>query len=85
MLFRSDLKHKIGISAKLWGWYSKYLGVGKLRCVRGDSASPWFTLNVAFGIALACSWMEQTETVTRTVIYTSEDSLADIGAQLVYQ
>ncbi|KQE06144.1 hypothetical protein APD35_14255 [Acinetobacter pittii] len=60
-------------------------GLGTLRCFRGDSGGPWFALNVAFGIQSACSWKDAGETVTNTVIYTSVDYLADIGAQLVYQ
>ncbi|EPR9360838.1 hypothetical protein SOI69_09045 [Acinetobacter pittii] len=60
-------------------------GLGTLRCVRGDSGGPWFALNVAFGIQSACSWKDTGETITNTVIYTSVDYLADIGAQLVYQ
>lgn len=60
-------------------------GLGTLRCVPGDSGGPWFALNVAFGVQSACSWKDADKTIARTVIYTSVDFLADIGAQLVYQ
>ncbi|WP_228133092.1 S1 family peptidase [Alkanindiges illinoisensis] len=59
--------------------------LGTLRCVPGDSGGSWFALNVAFGVQSACSWKDADKTIARTVIYTSVDFLADIGAQLVYQ
>jgi hypothetical protein len=60
-------------------------GSGTLKCVRGDSGGPWFALTTAYGIQSACSWTDSTESIAKTVIYTSVDYIPSIGAALVFK